>query len=86
MTEHHITYAHGGDLDELKRTIVRLGWAGRVGRKHGKAVSLHRLKDFFNDQSQETILMLINIHEGVYGFINKPTPDMERLQELKWKL
>ena len=86
MTKHCITHDQGGDLTELKRAIIKLGWNETVNKTYLESAGPVKLKNFFNRQSPETILMLIGIYEGVYGFINEPTPDMKRLQELKWKL
>ena len=81
MTEHHLRFEQGGSIIELRKVASALGF-----KSYGNTRNNHIFRDFVNELSPETVLKLINIHEGVYGFLEHPTPDMDRLQALKWKL
>lgn len=85
MTKHMLKLDQKGNLNVLFFVVEELGWK-REAVCNALGEKFIQFGDFINSQPPETILKLIGIHSGVYGFLNKPTPNMKRLHALKWKL
>ena len=77
---HEISYNQRGNLLLLDEMCDSLGLSG-IQRRSNTGLS-----GFFNSLPSKTLLQLIAVQEGVYGFLNWPTDKLTRLQELKWKL
>ena len=93
---HEISYNQRGNLLLLDEMCDSLGFgavveAADVASRNTSVAELFSARgmaigDFFNSLSSETLLELINVHEGVYGYLTAPSDKLTRLQELKWKL
>ena len=85
MTEHVLHIGQDGDINKLFVVIENLGWKNqsRCNAAYEKFIPFGA---FINTLTDEEILFLISVHEGIYGFINKPTPGMDRLNAMKWKI
>ena len=84
MTKHSLSYGQGGDIRVLHRVCASYGWNWQSVVIKGE--KFEKINVFINRQPDEIVLELIATHEGVYGFLEHPTPEMKRLQEIKWKL
>ena len=85
MTKHMLKLDQKGNLNVLFFVVEELGWKREViCNAYGE--KFIGLGDFIAAQPAATVLKLISIHSGVYGFFKHPTPAMTRLHALKWKI
>ena len=82
---HKISYNQRGNLALLDEMCDSLGLSIVVQAADVSACTM-AIGEFFNSLPSETLLQLINVHEGVYGYLNEPSDELSRLQEIKWKL
>ena len=80
-TLHRFLPGQRGDMNVLYKRCKALGWIESLPSSVER-----RTRKFFNDQPPEIVLELIGIHEGVHGYLNTPTKEMDRLHAMRWKI